>query len=77
MDPPLKALHLLIQVAVKKEASVPEKEETRYKVEQERKQLIEAAIVRIMKSRNRLQHKALVAEVRTRLKELSTIILIL
>lgn len=77
MDPPLKALSLLIQVAVKKEAPVPEKEETRYKVDQERKQQIEAAIVRIMKSRNRLQHKALVTEVRTRPTDLRMIILIL
>lgn len=76
VDPPLNALCLFIQVAVKKEESAPEKEETRYKVDRERKQQIEAAIVRIMKSRNRLQHKVLVTEVGTPPKHLRMIILI-
>ncbi|CAG07688.1 unnamed protein product [Tetraodon nigroviridis] len=48
----------------KKEAAVPQKEgeKTRYRVDQERKLQIEAAIVRIMKSKNRLHHRALVTE---------------
>lgn len=54
---------LFTQVAAKKEATVPEKKETSHRVDEERKHRIEAAIVRIMKSRNRLQHKVLVAEV--------------
>lgn len=61
---PLKALCLLLQVPGKKEAAVPQKEgeKTRYRVDQERKLQIEAAIVRIMKSKNRLHHRALVTE---------------
>lgn len=65
VDPPLKALCLLIQVAAKREAPVPEKKQTRHRVDEERKHRIEATIVRIMKSKNRLQHKVLVTEVKT------------
>eukprot|EP00066_Takifugu_rubripes_P025487 XP_011614753.1 PREDICTED: cullin-3-like [Takifugu rubripes] len=56
-------------IAAKKEATVPEKKETSHRVDEERKHRIEAAIVRIMKSRNRLQHKVLVAEVTQQLKK--------
>ena len=38
-------------------------EKTRKKVDDDRKPLVEAAVVRIMKSRKTLEHNALVAEV--------------
>ena len=44
--------------------SEPETKETREKVEDDRKHEIEAAIVRIMKSRRQLVHNQLVSEVR-------------
>lgn len=44
-----------------------ERKETRQKVDDGRKHEIEAAIVRIMKSRKKLQHNVLVAEVRVSL----------
>lgn len=53
----------LIPVAAKGE-SEPERKETRSKVDEDRKHEIEAAIVRIMKARKRMQHNVLVAEVR-------------
>ncbi|GLJ44920.1 hypothetical protein SUGI_0945710 [Cryptomeria japonica] len=43
--------------------SEPEKQETRQKVEEDRKPQIEAAIVRIMKARRVLEHNNIVAEV--------------
>ena len=49
-------------VAAKGE-SEPERKETRNKVDEDRKHEIEAAIVRIMKARKRMQHNVLVAEV--------------
>lgn len=52
-------------VAAKQGESDPERRETRQKVDDDRKHEIEAAIVRIMKSRKRMQHNVLVAEVRT------------
>ena len=42
-----------------------EKQETRQKVDEDRKPQIEAAIVRIMKSRKEMEHNALIAEVTT------------
>lgn len=48
--------------------SEPERKETRSKVDEDRKHEIEAAIVRIMKARKRMQHSALVAEVTEQLK---------
>lgn len=54
-------------VAAKQGESDPERKETRQKVDDDRKHEIEAAIVRIMKSRKKMQHNVLVAEVRTNL----------
>ena len=53
---------MFVSVAAKGE-SEPERKETRGKVDEDRKHEIEAAIVRIMKARKRLQHNNLVAEV--------------
>lgn len=58
------ALRLLLPVAAKQGESDPERKETRQKVDDDRKHEIEAAIVRIMKSRKKMQHNVLVAEVR-------------
>lgn len=55
-------LHLT-SVAAKQGESDPERKETRQKVDDDRKHEIEAAIVRIMKSRKKMQHNVLVAEV--------------
>ena len=49
-------------VAAAKE-SEPEKAETRQRIEDDRKPQIEAAIVRIMKSRRVMDHNAIIAEV--------------
>lgn len=56
-----------LTVAAKQGESDPERKETRQKVDDDRKHEIEAAIVRIMKSRKKMQHNVLVAEV-SRLK---------
>lgn len=50
-------------VAAKQGESDPERKETRQKVDDDRKHEIEAAIVRIMKSRKKMQHNVLVTEV--------------
>ncbi|KAJ0428819.1 putative cullin protein, neddylation [Helianthus annuus] len=54
-------------VAAQKE-SEPEKQETRQRVEEDRKPQIEAAIVRIMKARRVLDHNNIVAEVTKQLQ---------
>ncbi|XVE53253.1 hypothetical protein DITRI_Ditri02bG0189200 [Diplodiscus trichospermus] len=54
-------------VAAQKE-SEPEKQETRQRVEEDRKPQIEAAIVRIMKSRRVLDHNNIIAEVTKQLQ---------
>ena len=46
----------------------PERQETRVKVDDDRKHEIEAAIVRIMKARKKMQHNILVTEVTNQLK---------
>eukprot|EP01123_Difflugia_compressa_P006943 TRINITY_DN1936_c0_g1_i1.p1 TRINITY_DN1936_c0_g1~~TRINITY_DN1936_c0_g1_i1.p1 ORF type:complete len:564 (-),score=89.63 TRINITY_DN1936_c0_g1_i1:299-1795(-) len=51
----------VVQVAQKE--SEPERGETQKKVDEDRKHMIEAAIVRIMKARKTMQHANLVAEV--------------
>lgn len=53
----------MLLVAAKQGESDPERKETRQKVDDDRKHEIEAAIVRIMKSRKKMQHNVLVAEV--------------
>ncbi|MGH0146958.1 UNVERIFIED_CONTAM: hypothetical protein FKN15_051254 [Acipenser sinensis] len=55
-------------VAAKQGESDPERKETRQKVDDDRKHEIEAAIVRVMKSRKKMQHNVLVAEVTQQLK---------
>lgn len=57
-----------IQTVAAKGESEPERRETRNKVDEDRKHEIEAAIVRIMKDRKRMQHNVLVAEVTEQLK---------
>jgi cullin 3 len=54
-------------VSAKGEAD-PERQETRFKVDDDRKHEIEAAIVRIMKARKKMQHNILIAEVTNQLK---------
>ncbi|KAJ7943492.1 putative Cullin [Quillaja saponaria] len=53
---------------VAQKESEPEKQETRQKVEEDRKPQIEAAIVRIMKSRKQLDHNNIITEVTKQLQ---------
>ncbi|KAG9137444.1 hypothetical protein Leryth_019871 [Lithospermum erythrorhizon] len=57
-----------IGTVVAQKESEPEKQETRQRVEEDRKPQIEAAIVRIMKSRRVLDHNNVVAEVTKQLQ---------
>ncbi|XP_022776882.1 cullin-3A-like [Durio zibethinus] len=57
-----------IGTVVAQKESEPEKQETRQRVEEDRKPQIEAAIVRIMKSRRVLDHNNLIAEVTKQLQ---------
>lgn len=52
-----------IQTVSAKGESEPERQETRSKVDEDRKHEIEAAVVRIMKARKKLLHNLLVTEV--------------
>lgn len=63
-----KLYRVKIQSVAAKGESEPERNETRSKVDEDRKHEIEAAIVRVMKDRKRLQHNVLVAEVTEQLK---------
>ena len=56
-----------IGTVVAAKESEPEKAETRQRIEDDRKPQIEAAIVRIMKSRRVMDHNAIIAEVTTQL----------
>ena len=51
------------QASARQGESEPERSETKRKVDEDRKHEIEACIVRIMKSRQQLNHNQLVAEV--------------
>ncbi|KAL6969584.1 Cullin-3A [Sarracenia purpurea var. burkii] len=57
-----------IGTVVAQKESEPEKQETRQRVEEDRKPQIEAAIVRIMKSRKSLDHNNIIAEVTKQLQ---------
>ncbi|KAI5737524.1 hypothetical protein M8J76_014379 [Diaphorina citri] len=57
-----------IQTVAAKGESEPERRETRSKVDEDRKHEIEAAVVRIMKARKRMQHNTLITEVTEQLK---------
>lgn len=63
-----KLFRVKIQTVSSKGESEPERKETRQKVDEDRKHEIEAAIVRIMKARKKLQHNVLVTEVIEQLK---------
>ena len=57
----------LASVAQKQGETEPERKETRSKVQEDRRHEIEAAIVRIMKSRKEMAHNLLIAEVSTKM----------
>ncbi|TYH19247.1 hypothetical protein ES288_A05G337800v1 [Gossypium darwinii] len=57
-----------VGTVVAQKESEPEKQETRQRVEEDRKPQIEAAIVRIMKSRKVLDHNNIIAEVTKQLQ---------
>ncbi|BBG94238.1 cullin 3B [Prunus dulcis] len=57
-----------IGTVVAQKESEPEKQETRQRVEEDRKPQIEAAIVRIMKSRRALDHNNIISEVTKQLQ---------
>jgi cullin 3 len=63
-----KLFRVKIQTVAAKGDTEPERTETRSKVDEDRKHEIEAAVVRIMKARKRLQHNVLVTEVTEQLK---------
>lgn len=63
-----KLIRVKINTISAKGESDPERQETRVKVDDDRKHEIEAAIVRIMKSRKKMQHNLLVTEVTNQLK---------
>ncbi|KAL2552309.1 Cullin-3A [Forsythia ovata] len=63
-----KLYRVKIGTVVAQKESEPEKQETRQRVEEDRKPQIEAAIVRIMKSRRVLDHNNIVAEVTKQLQ---------
>ncbi|KAF3778828.1 Cullin-3A [Nymphaea thermarum] len=63
-----KLYKIKIGTVVAQKETEPEKQETRQRVEEDRKPQIEAAIVRIMKSRRVLDHNNIVAEVTKQLQ---------
>jgi len=64
-----KLTRIKIQMVSGRGETEPERRETRCKVDEDRKHEVEAAIVRVMKARKRLQHNTLIAEVTTQLKQ--------
>jgi cullin 3 len=63
-----KLIRVKINTVSTKGESDPERQETRFKIDDDRKHEIEAAIVRIMKARKKMQHNLLVTEVTNQLK---------
>uniref|UniRef100_A0A1I7X6F7 CULLIN_2 domain-containing protein n=1 Tax=Heterorhabditis bacteriophora TaxID=37862 RepID=A0A1I7X6F7_HETBA len=63
-----KLTRIKIQMVTSKGESEPERKETRNKIDEDRKHEVEAAIVRIMKSRKKLAHNNLITEVTQQLK---------
>lgn len=63
-----KLFKVKIGTVVAQKESEPEKQETRQRVEEDRKPQIEAAIVRIMKSRRVLDHNNIITEVTKQLQ---------
>uniref|UniRef100_A0A8R1I7W6 CULLIN_2 domain-containing protein n=1 Tax=Caenorhabditis japonica TaxID=281687 RepID=A0A8R1I7W6_CAEJA len=63
-----KLTRVKVQMVTGKQESEPEIKETRQKVEDDRKLEVEAAIVRIMKARKRLDHNNLITEVTQQLR---------
>jgi len=63
-----KLFRVKIQTVSSKGETEPERKETRQKVDEDRKHEIEAAVVRIMKARKKLNHNVLVTEVIEQLK---------
>lgn len=63
-----KLIRVKISTVTAKGETDPERQETRVKVDDDRKHEIEAAIVRIMKARKKMQHNLLVTEVTNQLK---------
>ncbi len=59
-----KLFRVKIQTVAGRGETEPERKETRSKVDEDRKHEIEAAVVRIMKARKKLQHNLLITEVR-------------
>ena len=63
-----KLIRVKINTVSAKGETDPERQETRFKVDDDRKHEIEAAVVRIMKSRKKMQHNLLITEVTNQLK---------
>lgn len=63
-----KLYRVKIQTVAAKGESEPERKETRTRVDEDRKHEIEAAVVRIMKARKKMQHTVLVQEIMEQLK---------
>jgi len=63
-----KLYRVKIQTVVSKGESEPKRSDTRCKVDEDHKHEIEAAIVRIMKARKRLQHNILITKVKEQLR---------
>ncbi len=63
-----KLIRVKINTVSTKGETDPERQETRFKIDDDRKHEIEAAIVRIMKARKKMQHNLLVSEVTNQLK---------
>ncbi|MFH4981104.1 hypothetical protein AB6A40_007813 [Gnathostoma spinigerum] len=63
-----KLTRIKIQMVSGRAEAEPERKETRFKIDEDRKHEIEAAIVRVMKARKKLVHNALITEVTQQLR---------